>query len=203
MGTASTMASMVEALGIGLPDNAAIPAVDSRRGVLAQLAGRRIVEMVREDLTMSQILTRQAFENAIRVNGAIGGSTNAVMHLLAIAGRVGVDLGARRLGPARPRRADHRRPDAVGPLPDGGFLLCRRAAAVMASLDEAGLLHRDALTVSGKTIGEIDRRRAQLQQRGHPPARRAADQAKAASRCCAATWRPTAPSSSRRRRRRR
>jgi len=92
MGTASTMASMVEALGMGLPTNAAIPAVDSRRRVLARMVGRRIVEMVHEDLKMSQILTRDAFENAIMVNGAIGGSTNAVVHLLAIAARVGVKL---------------------------------------------------------------------------------------------------------------
>ena len=92
MGTASTMACMVEALGMGLPQNAAIPAVDSRRYVLAQQAGRRIVEMVREDLKVSKILKREAFENAIRVNAAIGGSTNAVLHLLAFAGRVGVKL---------------------------------------------------------------------------------------------------------------
>src|SRR5512136_2587532 len=90
MGTASTMASMVEALGMGLPGNDAIPAVDSRRYVLAQQAGRRIVEMVKEDLRISKILTRQAFENAIRVNAAIGGSSNFVLHMLAIAGRVGV-----------------------------------------------------------------------------------------------------------------
>ncbi len=92
MGTASTMACMVEALGMGMPHNAAIPAVDSRRNVLARMAGRRIVDMVDEDLTLSDILTKRAFENAIRVNGAIGGSTNAVIHLIAIAGRVGVDL---------------------------------------------------------------------------------------------------------------
>ena len=92
MGTASTMACMVEALGMGLPANAAIPAVDSRRYVLAHMAGRRMVEMVHEDLRMSKILTRAAFENAIRVNAAIGGSTNAVVHLLAIAGRIGVEL---------------------------------------------------------------------------------------------------------------
>src|SRR5262249_20151237 len=89
MGTASTMACVVEAVGIGLPTNAAIPAVDSRRYTLAHMAGRRIVDMVREDLRMSKVLTRKAFENAIRVVGAIGGSTNAVLHLLAIAGRVG------------------------------------------------------------------------------------------------------------------
>src|SRR5689334_15906192 len=92
MGTASTMASMMESLGIALPGNAAIPAVDSRRRVQAQLSGRRIVEMVHEDMRLSKIVTRQAIENAIRVNGAIGGSTNAVLHLLAIAGRVGVPL---------------------------------------------------------------------------------------------------------------
>ena len=79
---------MVEALGIGMPGNAAIPAVDSRRKVLAQLAGRRIVEMVSDDVTIDKILTREAFENAIRVNAAIGGSTNAVLHLIAIAGRL-------------------------------------------------------------------------------------------------------------------
>ncbi|MFL9877995.1 dihydroxy-acid dehydratase [Herbaspirillum rhizosphaerae] len=92
MGTASTMASMVEALGMSLPGNAAIPAVDARRNVLARNSGRRIVEMVKEDLIMSEILTKAAFENAIRVNAGIGGSTNAVIHLLAIAGRIGVDL---------------------------------------------------------------------------------------------------------------
>lgn len=92
MGTASTMASMAEALGMALSGNAAIPAVDSRRRVIAHLSGRRIVQMVKDDLKPSDILTREAFENAIRTNGAIGGSTNAVIHLLAIAGRVGIDL---------------------------------------------------------------------------------------------------------------
>src|ERR1041385_4254266 len=92
MGTASTMASMVEALGVALPGNAAIPAVDARRARQAQMTGRRIVEMVKDDLRLSKILTREAFENAIKVNAAIGGSTNAVIHLLAIAGRMGVKL---------------------------------------------------------------------------------------------------------------
>src|SRR3954467_13508013 len=90
MGAASTMANMVEALGMSLPGNAAIPAVDARRSTLAQLSGRRIVQMVQEDLCMSRILTREAFDNAIRANAAIGGSTNAVIHLIAIAGRIGV-----------------------------------------------------------------------------------------------------------------
>ena len=93
MGTASTMASLVEAMGMSLPTNAALPAVDSRRMALAHLTGRRIVEMVEEELKMSDILTRESFENAILANAAVGGSTNAVVHLLAIAGRVGVELG--------------------------------------------------------------------------------------------------------------
>ena len=92
MGTASTMACMVESLGLTLPSGAAIPAADSRRRRLGHLAGNRVVEMVREDLRLSKILTRTAFENAIKVNAAIGGSTNFVVHLLAIAGRVGVPL---------------------------------------------------------------------------------------------------------------
>jgi dihydroxy-acid dehydratase len=155
MGTASTMASMVEALGIGLVDNAAIPAVDSRRRVLAHMAGRRIVELVRQDIRMSQILTRRAFENAIRVNGAIGGSTNAVIHLIAVAGRLGVDLGLDdwdRLGRGVPTIVDL--------MPSGRFLMedfyyAGGLKAVMAELAEAGLLHLDAPTVSGETIGEI------------------------------------------------
>jgi L-arabonate dehydrase len=160
MGTASTMASMVEALGIGLSDNAAIPAVDARRRVLAHMAGRRIVELVRQDIRMSQILTRHAFENAIRVNGAIGGSTNAVIHLIALAGRVGVDLGLDdwdRLGRGVPTIVDL--------MPSGRFLMedfyyAGGLRAVMAELGEAELLHLDAATVSGETIGEICREAA-------------------------------------------
>src|SRR5258706_11044720 len=92
MGTASTMRPMAESLGLRLPHNSAFPAVDSRRSVLAHMSGRRIVKMVHEDLKLSKILKREAFENAIRVNGALGGSTNAVIHLIAIAGRVGVPM---------------------------------------------------------------------------------------------------------------
>ena len=128
MGTASTMASVVESLGLGLPYNAALPAVDSRRRALAHLAGRRIVAMIREDVRISKILTRAAFENAIRVNGAIGGSTNAVIHLLAIAGRVGVPLTLEDWDDLRPRRADAGRPQTVGPVPDGGLPLRGRPA---------------------------------------------------------------------------
>src|SRR3546814_20097406 len=92
MGTAATMACMVEALGMGMPGNAAIPAVDARRHFMAREAGRRIVQLVHDDVSMSQILIRDAFENAIRTNAAIGGSTNAVVHLNAIARRTGVDF---------------------------------------------------------------------------------------------------------------
>ena len=154
MGTASTMAAMVEALGLGLPHNAAIPAVDSRRGVLAQVAGRRIVEMVREDLPISRILVREAFENAIRVNGALGGSTNAVIHLLAIAGRIGISLKLEDwdgLG--------RNVPTLVNLMPSGKFLMedfyyAGGLPAVLRMLGTQGLLHRDALTVNGRTIWE-------------------------------------------------
>ena len=151
MGTASTMASMVEALGMSLPQNAAIPAVDARRQVLAHMSGRRIVEMVKEDLTMDKILTRQAFENAIRVNAAIGGSTNAVVHLLAIAGRIGVPLTLQdwdTLG------ADV--PCLVNLQPSGEYLMedFYYAGGLPVVLRElGGLLHQDALTVNGATIG--------------------------------------------------
>ena len=151
MGTASTMASMAEALGIAPTGNAAIPAVDSRRYALAQLAGRRIVEMVREDLRMSKILTREAFENAIRVNAAIGGSTNAVVHLLAIAGRVGVPLTLDDFD-----RLGHDLPLLVDLQPSGRFLMedFYYAGGVPAVLRELGdLIHRDALTVGGTTLG--------------------------------------------------
>ncbi|MFQ5973918.1 MAG: dihydroxy-acid dehydratase, partial [Alphaproteobacteria bacterium] len=152
MGTASTMASMMEALGIGLPTNAAIPAADSRRYVLAHVAGRRIVEMVREDVRISRILTREAFENAIRMNGAIGGSTNAVVHLIAIAGRLGVELTLDdwdRLG--------HDVPCLVNLMPSGEYLMedfyyAGGLPVVMKELSD--LLHLDALTVSGSTVGE-------------------------------------------------
>ncbi len=154
MGTASTMASMVEALGLGLPQNAATPAADSRRNVLAHMAGRRIVEMVQEDLTMDRILTRDAFENAIRVNGAIGGSTNAVIHLIAMAGRIGVKLTLDdwdRLGREIPTLVDL--------MPSGRFLMedfyyAGGIPAVVRLLGERGMLHRDALTVNGRTLWE-------------------------------------------------
>jgi len=150
MGTASTMASMVESLGLGLPTNAAIPAVDARRKVLARMVGRRIVAMVKEDLRLSQILTREAFENAIMVNGAIGGSTNAVVHLLAIARRVGVPLSLDdwdRLG--------REMPCLVNLMPSGQFLMedFYYAGGLPVVIREIGsYLHKNAKTVNGKSI---------------------------------------------------
>ncbi|MCS5569453.1 MAG: dihydroxy-acid dehydratase [Pseudomonadales bacterium] len=154
MGTASTMASMVEALGIGLPTNAAIPAADSRRKALAQIAGRRIVEMVHEDITIAKILNREAFENAIRVNAAIGGSTNAVIHLMAIAGRLGVKLSLEdwdTLG--------REIPCLVNLMPSGEYLMedfyyAGGLPVVLRELGTHDCLHKDALTVNGQTLWE-------------------------------------------------
>jgi dihydroxy-acid dehydratase len=154
MGTASTMASMVEALGMGMPGNAAIPAVDARRNVLARMAGRRIVEQVREDQRISKVLTREAFENAIMALAAIGGSTNAVIHLLAIAGRVGVKLELEDFD-----RIGSRLPCLVNLQPSGKYLMedfyyAGGLPVVLRELAEAGVLHKDALTVNGRTIGD-------------------------------------------------
>jgi dihydroxy-acid dehydratase len=152
MGTASTMASMVEALGMSLPGNAAIPAVDARRNTLAQMTGRRIVQMVREDVCMSRILTREAFENAIRANAAIGGSTNAVIHLIAIAGRIGVPLcldDFDRLGSSLPCLVDIQ-PSGKHLMED--FFYAGGLPVVLRELGEAGALNREALTANGEPI---------------------------------------------------
>jgi L-arabonate dehydrase len=152
MGTASTMASMVEALGMSLPGNAAIPAVDARRNTLAQMTGRRIVQMVRENLCISQILTRAAFENAIRTNAAIGGSTNAVIHLIAIAGRIGVPLcldDFDRLGDGLPCLVDIQ-PSGTHLMED--FFYAGGVPTVLRELGDAGVLNRDALTVNGRSV---------------------------------------------------
>ncbi|WP_275295625.1 IlvD/Edd family dehydratase [Amycolatopsis sp. La24] len=151
MGTASTMACLAEALGMQLPGSATWPAVDARRFETAQAAGQRIVAMVREDLRPSGILTRAAFENAIRVNAAIGGSTNAIVHLLALAGRVDVPLAMGdfdELGRAVPT--------LVNLMPSGKFLMedfCYAGGVpvVLTRLAEAGLLHTDVRTVAGNT----------------------------------------------------
>ncbi len=152
MGTASTMASMVESLGIGLPGNAAYPAVDGRRNVLAREAGRRIVDMVRQDIKIGDILTRQAFENAIKTLAAIGGSTNAVIHLTAIAGRLGVELDLEDFD-----RIGSRMPCLVNLQPSGEHLMedfCYAGGipAVMNAI--ASELHLDIPTASGRTVGE-------------------------------------------------
>lgn len=152
MGTASTMASMVEALGMSLPGNAAIPAVDARRNTLAQMTGRRIVQMVKEDHCISRILTREAFENAIFANAAIGGSTNAVIHLIAIAGRVGVPLSLNdfdRLGSSLPCLVDIQ-PSGKHLMED--FFYAGGLPVVLRELGEAGILHREALTANGQSI---------------------------------------------------
>src|SRR5579872_3015196 len=152
MGTASTMAVMAEALGLTLPDNAAIPAADSRRKVLAHMSGMRIVDMVREDLKLSAVLTREAFDNAIVTNAAIGGSTNFIIHLLAIAGRIGVDLSI-----------DDFNTSALGvPLlgnlqPSGKYFMedlyyAGGIPAVMKELDQ--FLYEQTITVSGKPMVE-------------------------------------------------
>ncbi len=157
MGTASTMACMVEAMGVSLPQNAAIPAVDARRSALAFASGMRIVEMVAEDLKLSQLLTRAAFINAIRANAAIGGSTNAVIHLKAIAQRIGVELT---LDDWQTYGQDV--PTLVDLQPSGRYLMeefyyAGGLPAVLRRLGEAGLLHKDALTANGKSLWDNNR----------------------------------------------
>lgn len=157
MGTASTMACMTEALGVSLPHNAAIPAVDSRRNALAYLSGMRIVEMVRENLTLSQLLTREAFLNAIRVNAAIGGSSNAVIHLKAIAGRIGVELSLDDW-----QQYGQSVPTLVNLQPSGQYLMedfyyAGGLPAVLRRLGDARLLFADALTANGQTLWQNNR----------------------------------------------
>ncbi|MEI6406579.1 MAG: IlvD/Edd family dehydratase [Actinomycetes bacterium] len=152
MGTASTMACVTEALGVQLPGSAAIPAVDSRRYSTSHLAGRRIVQMVHEDQRLSKVLTREAFENAIKVNAAIGGSTNAVVHLLAIAGRVGIPLS---LDDFDSLVRDV--PVLVNLMPSGKYLMEEFFEAgglpvVMKHIES--LLHTEIITVSGKSVAE-------------------------------------------------
>ncbi|WP_120504596.1 IlvD/Edd family dehydratase [Sulfitobacter mediterraneus] len=149
MGTASTMASIVEAMGLSLPTNAALPAVDSRRMALAHMTGKRIVEMVEEELKLSDVVSRESFENAILANAAVGGSTNAVVHLLAIAGRVGIDLSLDdfELGSDVPL--------LVNCMPSGQYLMedfCY-AGGMPVVLKELGEMMRPARTVLGGDIG--------------------------------------------------
>ena len=152
MGTASTMACMVEALGIGLPGNAAYPAVDGRRNVLARNAGRRIVQMVHDDQTIGQVLTREAFENAIKTLAAIGGSTNAVIHLIAIAGRLGVELSIDDFD-----RLASQLPCLVNLQPSGQYLMedfCYAGGLPVVMKEIAAHLHTNVVTANGKTVGE-------------------------------------------------
>jgi L-arabonate dehydrase len=152
MGTASTMACMVEALGIGLPGNAAYPAVDGRRNVIARSAGRRIVEMVHTDQGIAKVLTREAFENAIRTLAAIGGSTNAVIHLIAIAGRLGVKLTIDDFD-----RLGSEMPCLVNLQPSGKYLMedfCYAGGLPAVMKEISPYLHLDIVTASGKTVRE-------------------------------------------------
>ena len=152
MGTASTMACMVEALGVGLPGNAAYPAVDGRRNVLARMAGRRVVDMVHEDQLLSKILTREAFENAIKTLAAIGGSTNAVIHLIAMAGRIGVKLTIEDFD-----RLASELPCLVNLQPSGKYLMedfCYAGGLPVVMKEIAQHLHTGAVTANGKTVGE-------------------------------------------------
>ena len=156
MGTASTMACMVESLGLTLPGAAAIPAVDSRKKVLAQLSGRRIVEMVKEDLKLSKILTREAFENAIKLNAAVGGSTNFIIHLQAIAGRIGVELNLKDFD-----TLGSKIPLLVNLMPSGEFLMedffdAGGLPVVIREMKEH--LHNNAITANGKPIGANNNR---------------------------------------------
>ena len=152
MGTASTMACMVEALGLTLPGAAAIPAVDARKKVMAQMSGRRIVEMVKEDMRLSRLLTREAFENAIVVNSAIGGSTNFIIHLLAIAGRIGVPLTLEDFDVIGSRV-----PLLVNLKPSGKYLMedFYYAGGLPVVIREmAAYLHGESLTVNGRGLSE-------------------------------------------------
>ena len=150
MGTASTMASMVEALGVGLPGNAAYPAVDGRRNVLARMAGRRAVAMVHEDQLLSKILTKEAFENAIKTLAAIGGSTNAVIHLIAIAGRLGLKLTVDDFD-----RLASDLPCLVNLQPSGKYLMedfCYAGGLPVVMKEISQHLHLDLVTANGQTV---------------------------------------------------
>ena len=152
MGTASTMATLSEALGMSLPGSAAVPATAARRGSLAEEPGRRAVELARSGPRPADVLTREAFENAITVLAAVAGSTNAVLHLIALAGRLGVDLPLERFDEIAART-----PVLTNVQPAGEYLFedLQRAGGVTALLAElAPLLHLDALTVTGRTMGE-------------------------------------------------
>ena len=152
MGTASTMSSITEAMGMALTGSANIPAVDSRRLTNAEMSGRRAVELAIEDVKPSSIMTRDAIENAITVNMALGGSTNAVVHLLAIAGRLGIDLKLSDFD-----AISRRTPYITNVKPSGEFLMedLFYAGGVPAVMKEIlHLLHGDAMTVTGKTIGD-------------------------------------------------
>ena len=187
MGTASTMTSLAEALGMTLPGSANIPAPDSRRMAIAELSGRAVVGMIEPGLKPSRILTRAAFENAITVLMALGGSTNAVIHLIAIAGRLGIRLTLDDFD-----RTSRRTPCIVNVKPSGEFLMedlfhAGGVPAVMNRIQD--LLHGDCETVNGKTIGENIRGAHAAERHGDSHARAERCLRKAASPYCTAIWR--------------
>ena len=195
------MASMVEALGVGLPGNAAYPAVDGRRNVLARMAGRRIVDMVHEDQQLSKILTREAFENAIRTLAAIGGSTNAVIHLIAIAGRIGVKLGIddfERLASELPCLVNLQ-PSGKHLMEDfcyaGGLPVVMKEIVAPAAPRRRHRERQDGAARTSRTPRTSTPRSSSRSTRR--------SRTRPASPCCAATSRRAARSSSRARRRRR
>jgi dihydroxy-acid dehydratase len=165
MGTASTMTSLAEVLGMTLPGSANIPAPDSRRMAIAELSGRAVVAMIEQELKPSRILTRAAFENAITVLMALGGSTNAVIHLIAIAGRLGIRLTLEDFD-----RISRRTPCIVDVKPSGQFLMedlfhAGGVPAVMNRIQD--LLHNGCETVNGKTIGNSPARSCAESRRRH------------------------------------
>ncbi len=194
MGTASTMAAAAEALGMTLPGASSIPAADSAHSRMAAAAGRRIVEMVFEDLTPREILTTEAFENAVVATMALGGSTNAIIHLIAMAGRAGASLDLDRFD-----ALSRRTPFLANIRPSGRYLMedffyAGGLRGLLARLE--GLLHPDCLTANGRTLGENVRWSRRLRRRRDRDAREARSAPRAGSRSCAATSPPTARSSS-------
>ena len=187
MGTASTMNALAEALGMSLPGCAAIPAPYRERGQIAYETGVRAVEIVREDLKPSDILTRKAFENAIVACSAIGGSTNAPIHINAIARHVGVALTIEDW-----ESVGYDVPLLVNMQPAGKYLgeeyyRAGGLPAVMHELLKAGRIHADALTINGKTMGENVKRGEGAGPGRDPPVRHADEEDTPASRCCRAT----------------
>ena len=192
MGTAATMMAIAEALGLALPGASSIPAADSSHPRMCGVAGRRIVDMVWEDLTLDRILTPAAFDNAIKVHMAMGGSTNAIIHVVAMARRAGIALEMARFDQLSRDDPGARQCPAVGEIPDGGLFLCRRPARADAGAQGPArprLHDRDR-----KYARREHRRRGSLSARRHSSAERSHLRAKAPPLFSPATWRRAAAS---------